>query len=69
MSPAGTDARLIRRLNAELNQVIGDAEVLERLNGLGALTRANTVEEFADFREEQIRFFAEMVKIADIRVN
>ena len=68
-APAGTEAGLIRHLNAELNRVVRDAEVLERLNGLGALTRANTVEEFAGFREAQIRFFAEMVRMADIRIN
>jgi hypothetical protein len=39
------------------------------LNGLGALTRANTPEEFADFREGQMRFFADMVRMADIRIN
>jgi tripartite-type tricarboxylate transporter receptor subunit TctC len=68
-APTGTEAGLIRRLNAELNQVIRDAEVLGRLNGLGALTRANTPEEFADFREGQMRFFADMVRMADIRIN
>ena len=68
-APAGTDAGLIRQLSAELNQVIRDPEVLERLNGLGALTRANSVQEFAAFREQQIRFFADMVRMADIRIN
>ena len=68
-APAGTDPGIIRHLNAELNRVIRDAEVGERLNGLGALTRANTTEEFADFREAQMRFFAEMVRMADIRIN
>lgn len=68
-APAGTDPALIRALNAELNQVIRDADVSARLNGLGALTRANSAEEFGAFREAQIRFFAEMVRMADIRIN
>jgi tripartite-type tricarboxylate transporter receptor subunit TctC len=68
-APAGTDAGLIRHLNAELNQVIRDAGVLERLTGLGALTRANNVEEFATFREQQISFFADMVKLANIHID
>jgi tripartite-type tricarboxylate transporter receptor subunit TctC len=67
--PAGTDGGLIRHLNAALNAVIREGDVMERLTGLGALPRANTVEEFAEFREQQIRFFAEMVKLADIRVD
>ncbi len=68
-APAGTDAGLVRQLNAELNEVVRDARVQERLNGLGALTRANTTQEFAAFREQQISFFAEMVKLADIRIE
>ena len=43
--------------------------MLERLNQLGALTRANTVEDFAAFREQQIAFFTDMVKRADIRID
>ena len=68
-TPAGTDPGIIRHLNTELNQVIRDATVLERLNGLGALTRANDVEQFASFREQQISFFADMVKLANIRID
>lgn len=68
-APAGTDAGLIRHLNTELSRAVRDAEALERLNGLGALARANTVEEFAESRETQTRFFAEMVRMADIRIN
>ena len=45
--------------------MIREPAVLDRLTGLGALTRANTVEEFTAFREQQIAFFAEMVKMAE----
>jgi tripartite-type tricarboxylate transporter receptor subunit TctC len=68
-APAGTDAAIIGHLNTELNQAIRDAGVQERLTGLGASTRANTVEEFAAFREQQISFFADMVKLANIRID
>ena len=53
-APAHTDSALIARLNGELNQVIGEAAVKQRLTELGALTKANTVAEFAAFREQQI---------------
>jgi tripartite-type tricarboxylate transporter receptor subunit TctC len=68
-APANTDKALIARLNVELNQVLGDQAVLQRLNELGALTKANTVDEFTAFREEQIAFFAEIVKSANIRIE
>ena len=68
-APAGTPAEIVARLNAELNAVIADASVQERLTGLGATTRANTTAEFSEFRETQIAFFAEMVQLANIRID
>jgi tripartite-type tricarboxylate transporter receptor subunit TctC len=68
-APAGTPEALIRQLNTELNATAREPAVRERLDQLGALTRANTVEEFAAFREQQIAFFADMVKRADIRID
>ncbi len=68
-APAGTDPGLIAKLNTEFNEVIKDAAATQRLAEIGALTKANTVAEFAAFREQQIEFFAEMVKSADIRIE
>ncbi|MCO6415949.1 tripartite tricarboxylate transporter substrate binding protein, partial [Siccirubricoccus sp. KC 17139] len=68
-TPAGTDPALIGVLNTALNAAIREPAVTERLLTLGALTRPNTVEEFAAFREQQISFFAEMVRMADIRID
>jgi tripartite-type tricarboxylate transporter receptor subunit TctC len=68
-APAGTPEPLVRRLNAELNAVAKEPAVAERLGQLGALTRPNTVEEFIAFREQQIAFFADMVKRADIKID
>lgn len=67
--PAGTDPALIARLNLELNEVIKVAATLQRLAELGALSRPNTVAEFAAFREQQIAFFAEITKTANIRIE
>jgi tripartite-type tricarboxylate transporter receptor subunit TctC len=68
-APAGTDPALIARLNGEMNAVFRAPATAARLAELGALTRANTVAEFAAFRETQIAFFAEMVKTANIRIE
>ncbi|MBX9701680.1 MAG: hypothetical protein K2X74_19760 [Acetobacteraceae bacterium] len=68
-TPAGTPAEIIARLNAALNAVTGEAPVRERLTGLGALPRPNSVAEFAAFRAEQIAFFADMVRTASIRID
>jgi tripartite-type tricarboxylate transporter receptor subunit TctC len=68
-APAGTPREVIQQLSTELNATIRDAGVLERLHTLGALPRANTPEEFATFREQQIAFFADMVRMANIRID
>jgi tripartite-type tricarboxylate transporter receptor subunit TctC len=68
-APAGTPAELVGQLNAALNAVIADPAVQERLTGLGATTRANSVADFTAFREQQIAFFADVVKLADIRID
>ncbi|MFC7693582.1 Bug family tripartite tricarboxylate transporter substrate binding protein [Paeniroseomonas aquatica] len=68
-TPAGTPGEVITRLNAELNATIRDSVVIERLTGLGALTRPNTVEEFAAFRDQQTEFFTGMVRMANIRID
>ncbi len=60
---------MIARLNEEMNAVLRAPATAARLAELGALTRPNTVAEFAAFRETQIAFFAEMVKTADIRIE
>ena len=67
--PAGTNPALIARLNLELNDVIKVAATLQRLAELGALSRPNTVAEFAAFREQQIAFFADITKTANIRIE
>jgi tripartite-type tricarboxylate transporter receptor subunit TctC len=68
-APAGTPAELMQQLNTELNAVARDPAVVAKLTGLGALARANSIDEFAAFREQQIAFFADMVKKANIRID
>lgn len=68
-APAGTSDEIVRRLNAELNAVIRDAAVAERLTALGALTRANTPEEFSAFRAQQIELHTRVVRLANIRID
>ena len=67
--PAGTDSGLITRLNQEMNAAFAVPAIAARLAELGALTRPNTVQEFAAFRETQIAFFTDMVQRANIRLE
>ena len=69
LAPAGTDPGLINALNQSMNAVFAAPATKARLTDLGAAPRPNTVAEFAAFRDQQIAFFAEMVKSANIRIE
>ncbi len=68
-APAGTPPEIIQRLNVELNATVATPAVAERLNTLGAVTRANTVEQMADFRRQQIVLHSGVVQRANIRLD
>ncbi|MFC7738142.1 Bug family tripartite tricarboxylate transporter substrate binding protein [Roseomonas sp. GCM10028921] len=68
-APAGTPGELIQMLNTELNAAVRNPATVERLDGIGATTRPNTVEEFAAFREQQFELHARVVREANIRID
>ncbi len=68
-APAGTATESIQGLNAALNVGVEEPAVREQLNGLGALTRANTITAFAECRRQQITVFERGVAMANIRVD
>lgn len=68
-APAGTSREIIQFLNAAFNRPIQAPTVAERLRTLGAVTRANTPEECAGFRHEQIVLHGSIVRDANIRIE
>lgn len=68
-APAGTPGEVIRYLNTAFNRAIQAPAVAELLKTLGAVTRANTPDECATFRQEQIALHGRIVREANIRVE
>ncbi|MDB5414016.1 MAG: Tripartite-type tricarboxylate transporter, receptor component TctC [Rubritepida sp.] len=68
-APAGTSAEVIRYLNSELNRTIQMPDVAERLKTLGAITRANSPDECATFRRQQMELHGRIVRQANIRID
>lgn len=66
LAPAGTPPEVIARLAAELKKALATPVVIERLDGLGLVPVGNTPAEFRATIEEQVRLFAEMVRLAGI---
>ncbi len=65
--PANTPAPIVARLAAEVKAALGVALVQERLAALGLEPIGTPPEVFKPFVEQQIKAFAEMVKLAGIQ--
>jgi tripartite-type tricarboxylate transporter receptor subunit TctC len=69
LAPARTPAAIIKRLNTELNAVLADPAVRERLNTLGIDAQPGTPEQFADEMKRDLGRYGPVVKAAGIKVE
>jgi tripartite-type tricarboxylate transporter receptor subunit TctC len=68
-APANTPAAVLDRLNAELNRMLNDAEVKERLNTLAFTPVGGTRKEFGDYMKAEIAKWGKAVKDSGARVD
>jgi tripartite-type tricarboxylate transporter receptor subunit TctC len=68
-APAGTPPEIVKRLNAEINAVLGDADFKDKMGAIGFEVKRSTPEEFGTFVDEQIKSWAEAVKISGAKVD
>jgi tripartite-type tricarboxylate transporter receptor subunit TctC len=69
LAPAGTPAPVIAKLNAELVSTLKQADVRQKLAGLGLDVETSTPQEFADFIRAEIAKYAKVVRLAKIKVD
>lgn len=69
LAPARTPAAIIRRLNAELNAVLADPAVRERLAVLGIDPTPGTPEQFLEDMRRDLGKYGPVVKAAGIKVE
>jgi tripartite-type tricarboxylate transporter receptor subunit TctC len=67
--PSGTPAPIIARLNAGLNVVLRQREVIDRLTSLNVEFRENTPEEFRRFVAAEIEKWGKVVREANIKLG
>jgi tripartite-type tricarboxylate transporter receptor subunit TctC len=60
--PAATPAPLVLKLNQDLNSVLADKDLKERLTGLGAEVLTGTPKDFADYIAREIPKWTKVVK-------
>jgi tripartite-type tricarboxylate transporter receptor subunit TctC len=69
LAPAKTPRAIIARLNTELNAVLNDPEVKERLNGMGITASPGTAESFGAELSRDLAKYGPVVKAAGIKAE
>jgi tripartite-type tricarboxylate transporter receptor subunit TctC len=68
-APAGTPPEIIAKLNAGLNAVIKQGDIVQRLAQLNVETRQNTPEEFRAFVASEMDKWSRVVREANIKLG
>jgi tripartite-type tricarboxylate transporter receptor subunit TctC len=61
-APDGTPADVVRKLNEEINQILGMPELIERMNGMGAELMGGSVESFAAFHQKEFERWTAFIR-------
>lgn len=69
LAPAGTPAPVVQWLNAELNTVLKDPAVTERLLAIGAVPVGGTPAQMGEFMKVQAERWAKVVKDGNVKVD
>ena len=69
LAPAKTPRAVIERLNTELNAVLADPAVRERLSGLGITPTPGTPDKFTDEMKRDLARYGAVVKAAGIKAE
>jgi len=67
--PAGTPKPVIARLNAEINAILKEPDVVQKLNGQGFELVGGTPEEFAALIKGESDKWAPVIKAANIKID
>ena len=67
--PAGTPAQIVDKLNAGMNAVLRQPEMIERLKQLNVEFRENTPEEFRAFVAAEMEKWSGVVREANIKLG
>jgi len=69
LAPARTPKPIVDRVQRELNAVVNEPEIKERLSKLGITSVGNTSAEFGQQIQADLKKYADVVKAAGIRID
>ena len=69
MAPAGTPREIVERLNREVNSILQTPEMGKRMLEFGAESGSGSADAFTQFIASEIARYAEIVKLAGIKIE
>jgi tripartite-type tricarboxylate transporter receptor subunit TctC len=69
LAPAGTPAGVVKKINADVNQMLAQKDVIDRFTNLGAVPFATTPAQFAKIAHDDIVKWAKVVKESGATVD
>jgi tripartite-type tricarboxylate transporter receptor subunit TctC len=67
--PTGTPAAIVKKLNAGLNEVLRQPDIIEHFKKLNVDSKANTPEEFRAFVADETQKWGKVVREAGIKLG
>ncbi len=68
-APAGTPKPIIDQLHNEIVKILQQADMQERLRGLGLQPSSMTVEQFSAFQKAEVEKWAQVIKAANVKLE
>ena len=69
VAPAGTPREVIVKLNAEINRILQDPDVRQKLNGLGMSPVGGTPEELGAHIKKQVEVWTKVIQVSGARAE
>lgn len=69
LAPAGTPRSVVMRLNTEVNKVLKDPEIEQRVVGLGYVVAGGTPDELAALNKEEVAKWTKVIQAAHISIQ
>jgi tripartite-type tricarboxylate transporter receptor subunit TctC len=69
LAPKGTPKPVIARMNAEVNKLLQTPEFRQKVVSMGLEPLGGTPEQFAKYLDDEIRRWAEVVKISGAKID
>ena len=69
VAPAGTPKEIVDKLNATIEKILSKPEVVEQMDGLGAVIEKNTPAQFGEFISAETKSWGDVIRKGGISVD